>query len=165
MTILDPEDEPGQELVEGLTQQEEMFCLAFVEYSGNQRVAYQSVFGDVRYASASAQELLGDPRIQARIAQLNDAAKDAVLFSKESHMAELATIRDMAKGLGAVKVALAAEELRGKAFGLYRTALEAPPVVTPGSQLSNIAHRLEVMNRQARGGDNVVDIKPKEAQR
>lgn len=160
--IHDLSDNPALELVEGLTQQEEMFCLAFVEFSGNQALAYKSVFGDVRFANASAQELLRNQRVRDRIAQLNDAAKDAVIFSKESHMAELATIRDMAKTMGAVKVALAAEELRGKAFGVY--AKEIPTEADkPGDRLSQLAHRLQSMNRQMRG--EAVELQPKEVTR
>lgn len=108
-----------------LTPEEDLFCLTVIEYNGNLKAAYAAVFGDqVTHPLARAKLLLAKPEIQARIADLNEVTREHSLVSLESHLLELAEIRDLAKIQGALKVAFSAEEARGKAAGLYVTKVE-----------------------------------------
>lgn len=103
-----------------LTRQEDNFALAVIEYGGNLAMAYKSVFGEDSYApTAKARALLALPEIALRIKDLTDSVQENALISLGSHLVELATIRDLAKVQGNLKVALNAEESRGKVAGFY----------------------------------------------
>ncbi len=111
---------------------EDMFCLAVIEYGGNLKEAYKSVFGqDVHQPNAKARALMCRPEIAGRILDLTTAVQDNALISLGSHLVELAEIRDLAKFSGQLKVALNAEESRGKAAGLYVGKGESSPVRGP----------------------------------
>lgn len=117
MTVVEAEELP----LAPLSTDEDSFCLAMIECSGNVALAYKMVFGDgVRYASSKGKELLQQPNVQARIRELSAIVEDTTLFSLSTHLMELATIRDMAKLQGQLKVALQAERTRGEATGLYQ---------------------------------------------
>lgn len=104
-----------------LSTDEDSFCLAMIECSGNVALAYKMAFGDdVRYAGSKGKELLQRTNIQSRIRELSTVVEDTTLFSLSTHLMELATIRDMAKLQGQLKVALQAERTRGEATGLYQ---------------------------------------------
>jgi len=104
-----------------LSVDEDSFCLAMVECSGNVAAAYRMAFGEeARYPGSKGKELLARPNIQSRIRELSTAVEDTTLFSLGTHLMELATIRDMAKLQGQLKVALQAERTRGEATGLYQ---------------------------------------------
>jgi hypothetical protein len=117
MTVVEAEELP----LAPLSTDEDSFCLAMIECSGNVALAYKMAFGDgVRYASSKGKELLQQPNVQARIRELTVIVEDTTLFSLSTHLMELATIRDMAKLQGQLKVALQAERTRGEATGLYQ---------------------------------------------
>lgn len=102
-----------------LTQAEEMFCLAILDYAGNIKAATQSVYGDVKSPIQYGQVLLANPRIRDRIKELQESLQQNSLITLGSHIAELANIRDMGKMIGNIKVALEAEKMRGVVAGLY----------------------------------------------
>jgi hypothetical protein len=117
MTVVEAEELP----LAPLSTDEDSFCLAMIECSGNVALAYKMAFGDgIRYASSKGKELLQQPNVQARIRELSVIVEDTTLFSLSTHLMELATIRDMAKLQGQLKVALQAERTRGEATGLYQ---------------------------------------------
>lgn len=110
---------------EGLTAQEDMFCLGIIEFSGNLRLAYATAFppefeGEIIFPEARARELMSQPHIQARIRELMAASVEATFISESAHMSELAEIRDLSKKLAQPKTALAAEMARGQVAGFYK---------------------------------------------
>lgn len=116
---------PAAQTEDFLTPEEDLFCLTVIEYNGNLKAAYAAVFGEmVTHPLARAKMLMMKPQIQARIQDLNQTVRDHALVSMESHLLELAEIRDLAKIQGALKVAFSAEEARGKVAGLYVTKIE-----------------------------------------
>lgn len=107
-----------------LTEQEDTFALAVVEYGGNIASAYRATFGsDVSMPNARGRALLNNPAIALRIKSVMDSIEDASLVSLGAHLQELAEIRDLAKVTGQLKVALGAEQARGTVVGLYKDAL------------------------------------------
>ncbi|CAB4120845.1 hypothetical protein UFOVP2_23 [uncultured Caudovirales phage] len=135
----------GSEVIVGLSSEEDMFCLAVIEYSGNLGMAYQSVWPDTRAPLAQARELMLRSGIQERISELNGSIKDAALCTIESHLSELAVIRDLSKSMGNVKVALAAEQARGTVSGHYKSKGENTPDPVNATHLEKLASRLQNM--------------------
>jgi hypothetical protein len=102
-----------------LTVAEDTFALAVIEYSGNLKKAYLSVWPYAANPAAKARNLIANPAIAARIQQITASVQDGALMSLGAHLIELADIRDMAKAMGAPKVALEAEKSRGEVAGFY----------------------------------------------
>lgn len=102
-----------------LTTQQDLFALAMVEYSGNIAAAYRVVDPGSHMPNAKGKELLALPQVALRIRDLTDKIQDSCLISMGAHLNELANIRDLAKHVGDLKVALGAERSRGEAVGLY----------------------------------------------
>lgn len=103
------------------TWEEETFALAVIEASGNIAAAYRMAFGtDVAMPLSRGKEMLARPQVALKIRDITDAVKDASLISVGAHLHELAEIRDLAKGTGQLKTALAAERARGEAVGIYQ---------------------------------------------
>jgi len=130
-------------LVSVLSRDEDTFALAVIECGGNIGQAYRSVFGDASNASAKGAELLRNPKVAERIAVLQESVRTINLVTMESHLMELSTIRDLAKAQGQLKVALGAEELRGKAAGYYAGKGEA--VIAQPPNIDKLAMRLMAM--------------------
>jgi len=106
-----------------LTAQQDMFALAMVEYSGNIAAAYRAVDPVSNVPGARGRALLLLPQVALRIRDLTEKIQDSALISMGAHLNELATIRDLAKHIGDLKVALASERCRGEAAGLYVKAM------------------------------------------
>lgn len=107
--------------LEPLTAEQDAFALAIIEYNGNLKAAYLAVFGETAPSPlANARMLSQNPSVVARVRALLFAAEDQDLISRSAHLAELAEIRDMAKKMGAPKVALEAERSRGEVVGFYK---------------------------------------------
>jgi hypothetical protein len=103
-----------------LTAKEDMFALAVIEYGGNLRKAYEEAFGvGDTTPVAKARALIARPEIALRIRDITESVQENALVSLGSHLVELADIRDLAKYQGQLKVALNAEEARGRVAGLY----------------------------------------------
>lgn len=104
-----------------LTVSEDTFALAMVEYGGNIKAAYRAAFGDdAHMPNARGRELLNKPAVALRIRALTESVHDAAMVSMGAHLHELAEIRDLAKVTGQLKVALSAEQTRGRVVGLYK---------------------------------------------
>jgi len=148
-------------LTQLLTPQEDSFALGVIEYGGNLRAAYVSAFGDqVPNPTARAKQLMSRPEIAARVQELNGTVKQASLISLESHLIELAGIRDMAKMIGSVKVALNAEELRGKAAGIYVGKSDVAQPTVQVDHLEGLASRLVSLQRK-HTNQGAVDVEAK----
>jgi hypothetical protein len=107
-------------IVTNLTEAEQTFCLAVIEYGGNLAAAYRAAFGNAGPGMiARAHELISRPEIATRIKQLHAVVDEHAYFSLGSHMAELANIRDLAKAVNDFKTALIAEQTRGQVMGFY----------------------------------------------
>lgn len=133
-----------------LTNAEDTFALAIIEYGGNLGAAWKSVFGEnEKNAASKARELLTRPEVAKRVQQLSVAVEEHAYISLGSHLVKLAEIRDLAIATGQLKTALGAETKRGEAAGFYarhqaakdpNTAPEASPhvVINIGSSSSNV---------------------------
>ena len=152
--------EPAQtfEVVEMLTAEEDMFCLAVVEYGGNLREAWVTTFGACAAPAARAKALMLRPHIAHRIEDLQGSIKEGHLISVASHLTELANIRDMSKNMGAVNVALQAEIHRGKVAGYYAGKGENTPKVDEATRLERLKSRLLGMMP-----DDVTDVPSRES--
>lgn len=103
-----------------LTLEEDNFALAVIECGGNIAAAYRLAFGeDAVYPLAKGKELLMRAPVALRITAITDKIQDASLISLGAHLHELASIRDLSKVTGQMKVALEAERSRGEVTGLY----------------------------------------------
>jgi len=142
------------ELARTLTTDEDNFALAVIEWGGNLRQAYVSVFGEHPQATGKAKALLARPEVSARVKELNGVILDAHLITMESHLIELANIRDMAKMVGSLKVALNAEEARGKVAGYYVNKIEVGGTVS-------ITEALAAANSRLVEAD-VIDVTPRQ---
>jgi hypothetical protein len=143
-----PEARSAVELTR-LSIDDDNFAMAVVETGGNLKEAYIAVFGEDQYAAAKARLMIARPEIVARMAQLRDSVHEADLISVESHLIQLAEIRDISIKMGAVKVALHAEENRGKVAGYYKGKGEGSDTnKTP--HLHTLAERLLAMTPQGR---------------
>ncbi len=115
------QDQQETVALEPLTPEQDAFALAIIEYNGNLRAAYLAAFGETASSPlANARTLSAHPSVVARVRELLFAAEDQDLISRSAHLAELAEIRDMAKTMGAPKVALEAERSRGEVVGFYK---------------------------------------------
>jgi phage terminase small subunit len=162
--VIPPEESP---LIEVLSSQEDSFCLAYIEYSGNVGKAFRSAYGDhCASPAARGRQLLLKPAIVARIRELSEANKEYTLMSLQDHLGELADIRDLAKGSGMYKVAMEAEVNRGKAAGLYTSKGEdIVPPLPADHNLNQLAGRLTGLLRQARSENQdgeIVDVQARE---
>lgn len=148
-----------------LSMDEDNFALAYVESGGNPKTAYLAVFGeDAALPRAQGLALLAKPRVLARIRDLQSALQQSDLISLESHLVELANIRDQAKTMGILKVALEAEKSRGTVAGLYAGKGETAPSFEGTKHLEKLAGRLMGMMPKSAPVTDVVDVPFKESQ-
>ncbi len=163
--IVIPVDESP--LIEVLSSQEDSFCLAYIEYSGNVGKAFRSAYGDSCHSpTARGRQLMLKPAIVSRIRELSEANKEYTLMSLQDHLGELADIRDLAKGSGMYKVAMEAEVNRGKAAGLYTSKGEdIVPPMPADHNLNQLAGRLTGLLRHARTENEngeILDVQARE---
>ena len=148
-----------------LTQEEDTFALAVIEYGGNLAAAYRAAFGpDATLPVVRARELIGRPEIAKRIQQLTEVTQEHALISLGSHLVKLAEIRDLAIDNKQLKVALTAEKTRGEAAGFYagKTGAAGGPSAPPAMLQINIGSTPVNVNEWAKkhgGQPVVVDVK------
>ena len=111
-----------------LTAKQEAFCLAFLE-TGNatesyRRAGYSAGMAD-KTANEAASRLLKNSKVAARLAELRAPAAEKAQITLDSHLAELADLRDKAKEARQFSAAIAAEIARGKASGVHIEKTEA----------------------------------------
>lgn len=105
-----------------LTHKQEKFA-QLVASGKSQADAYRGAYNsenstnDTIYVKAS--ELMADGNISGRVKELRDMAAVEVKVTLEEHLSELKELRNRAKQLDDLTPAIKAEELRGKACGLY----------------------------------------------
>ena len=106
----------------GLTQRQEAFCLPFVE-TGNASEAYRRAYQPKRMTAKSIHEkashILGQGKVQARVAQLREKAAGKAVFGLVEHLAELDRLKALAEANKNFPAAIKAEELRGRVSGFY----------------------------------------------
>lgn len=107
----------------GLTQKQEAFALAYIE-TGNASEAYRRAY-DVKPGTKestinrTAKELVDNPKIAARIAELRAPVVEKAGLTLEKHLDDLLRLRNMAVKDAKWSAAIQAEIARGKAAGLY----------------------------------------------
>jgi phage terminase small subunit len=108
-----------------LTPKQDKFC-QLVASGKTYKDAYVEAFdtvceGDV--ARRKGSELLDKPHVKAHLESLRSTIKQQVVddgvITLKSHLAEIERIKKLAEGDGKYDTMLKAEELRGKAVGLY----------------------------------------------
>lgn len=113
-----------------LTPKQEAFCLGYME-KGNASEAYRRAYNATRMAPSSvnrkAKELLDNGKITARLHELRAPVAEKAQITLGSHLTELERLKCIAEFSGNINAALKAEELRGKAVGLYTSKLELIP--------------------------------------
>lgn len=111
-----------------LTAKEERFCIEFakgVNASDAYRVAYNAKNMKPETINNKAYALLKKGGIRARIDELKAPVIEKAQITLESHLKELAKIRDAAFKDKEYSAATTAETNRGKAAGLYTTKIDA----------------------------------------
>lgn len=104
-----------------LTTEEQTFCLAVVESSGNIAAAYKMTYGEgAQFPLAKGKELLCKPAVALKIRDITAKVEEASLISVGAHLDQLAKIRDLSITTGQLKVAYSAERSRGEAVGIYQ---------------------------------------------
>lgn len=106
-----------------LTKKQEDFALVYVE-TGNASEAYRRAY-NVRQGTKeatinrTAKELIDNPKIAARIAELRAPAIEKAGLTLDKHLDDLLRLRNMAVKDAKWSAAIQAEIARGKAAGLY----------------------------------------------
>lgn len=73
----------------------------------------------------NAVRLKGNEKVRARVAELQSKSESSALLTLEEHMAELATLRELAKTHGQISAATTAEVKRGELRGFYVSRSES----------------------------------------
>ena len=106
-----------------LTPKQEAFALA-VASGKNQSDAYREAF-NVRpntkptSVNVSAAKLMADPNISQRVEELRKPIAQQAMITLESHINRLKELAELAIEQGQIAAAIKAEELCGKASGVY----------------------------------------------
>ena len=106
-----------------LTPKQESFALA-VASGMTQSDAYREAF-NVRpntktdSINQAASKLMADPKISSRVQELRKPVADKAMITLESHITRLQELAEIALENGQVAAAIKAEELCGKASGIY----------------------------------------------
>ena len=122
-------------MADELTQKQEAFALAYVE-TGNAAEAYRRAY-DVKAATlhstiySAASRLLADPKISARVNQLQEQAAELTLYTVKQAFEEYETARQLALQEANPSAAVSAINGKVKLFGLEapsktKTTLEGP---------------------------------------
>jgi len=105
-----------------LTQKQERFCTEYLK-CGNATKAYRIAYDkpDMKMASANrrAKDLIDNSKIQARLETLREPVVRDCRVTLGSHLKRLEELSRLAQEEGQTSAAVKAEELRGKACGLY----------------------------------------------
>ncbi len=107
----------------GLTSKREAFAAGLVK-GLSQAEAYREAFPNSRrWKDQSvwdrASKLAANVEVRQRVSELREQLGERTLLTLEQHVAELARLRQKAESVEQFSAAIKAEELRGKACGLY----------------------------------------------
>jgi len=121
-----------------LTQKQEAFCLAYIEL-GDASAAYRKAYNTAKMKpetiNRTAKDLLDNPKITTRVAELRAPVIEKAQFTLEKHLETLAELRDKSSQLRQMNAAIAAEIARGKAAGFY---VEKREITGKGGEPLNI---------------------------
>lgn len=112
-----------------LTLKQELFCQEMLKADQSCSDAYRKVY-NVKTGTKDAtihrcaHELIGNPKVAARIKELRNLAASASVLSLDQHMAHLEALREEARQAGQFSAAINAEISRGKARGFYVAKVE-----------------------------------------
>lgn len=110
-----------------LTPKQEKFCLEFIQ-CGNAAEAYRRAYSAEKMKPetvwSNASRIMADSKVLARVSELRADAAQKAMVTLESHLADLARLRDLAEEDGQFSAAITAEISRGKAVGLYTERLK-----------------------------------------
>lgn len=110
-----------------LTPKQEAFANAYLK-TGNAvesyRIAYDAEDMSYKAIDKEARKLLEHPGISLILAQASKRAQERAVVSFDEHVAELKTLRELAKQNGQISAAIKAEELRGRLFRYYIEQVE-----------------------------------------
>jgi phage terminase small subunit len=105
-----------------MTPKQEAFAVAYVKDSTDAIKAWRSAYSGANSndltARKEASKLLKNPKVAARIAELRVPAAERAGITLESHLADLAALRDEAREARQFGPAITAEIARGKASGV-----------------------------------------------
>lgn len=105
-----------------LTPKQEAFCLA-VSSGMHQNEAYKQAYPDqnntAKTIGEKASTFMANPKIKARIAELRAPVIERMGLTLEAHLLELERLAKVAEANENIGAAIKAQELRGKASGLY----------------------------------------------
>jgi phage terminase small subunit len=106
-----------------LTSKQEKFAQG-VASGMTQADAYRSAYNvgattKVESIARKASDLMAEVHIRGRVTELSAPIIAKVGITLENHIAELQSLKDMARDAGNYAAAIKAEELRGKVCGLY----------------------------------------------
>jgi len=109
-------------MARSFTKKQEDFCLVYLE-TGNASEAYRQVYSCSKMKpttiNRAAKQLLDNPKIKKRLAEIKKAAAENVQMTLEGHLEKLADLRDKAEKEGKFSSAITAEVNRGKVAGFY----------------------------------------------
>jgi phage terminase small subunit len=134
----------------GLTEKQEKFCRIYAtEDVTRTEAARMAGYGDGTASWAASRFLNGRdyPHILVRIAEIKEELSRKYEVTFDSHIRQLAKIRDMALEKGNYTAAVAAEKSRGQAGGLYVSRSEI--LVGKIDQMSRDEVLAEIMKLQA----------------
>lgn len=110
-----------------LTPKQEKFCVEFIQ-CGNAAEAYRRAYSAEKMKPetiwSNASRIMADSKVLARVSELRAEAAQKAMVTLESHLADLARLRDLAEEDGQFSAAITAEISRGKAVGLYTERLK-----------------------------------------
>jgi hypothetical protein len=155
-----------------LTQKQEDFCHAIVA-GKNMSEAYRSVYNTKNMTAPSvhqcAHELMNNPKVTSRIEAIRRPAAIGANLTLEGHLSELNRLKNIALDANKPEAAIRAEELRGKASGLYVTKVEtgnpgefaALNAMRKQDAIAAIQNELDRRARLANGSSAIDDVEPK----
>lgn len=115
-------------MAQRLTDKMEAFALARasgIPQADAYRQCYNSKTTNENSVHRKAYDVEHHPLVQARIAELRKPIVEKVQLTLEKHLQELARLKALAEGKENIPAAIKAEELRGKASGLYVDKVDA----------------------------------------
>jgi phage terminase small subunit len=118
-----------------LTRKQAAFCQAMLttdNASDAYRAAYDAGGMSAATVHRAAHDVLENPKIAARLAELRAPAAEFAQVSLCSHLAALKDVYTAALAAGQYSAAVAAEVARGKACGLYLVKVEAAGKINLG---------------------------------
>ena len=107
----------------GLTLKQEKFCQAYIQ-TGNASEAYRQAYDTSKMKSETVNRnaftlVNANTKIKARVEELRAPALQSAMLTLETHLAEMDRLARVAEENGNLAAAIRAQELRGKAAGLY----------------------------------------------